>query len=283
MRLPDDHGDGAAAPPVSRRRAWLLVAVVAGGLAGVASPAGRSGAAAAPLVPPDDKRLMARDVTLPGASGPLRAYYVRPAVLRAKAPAVLLVHESRGRTEYVEDVARRLALAGYLALAPDFLSPRGGTPAEAEKARETATALETDQVTADAVAALVWLKGREEGSGKVGGVGFAWGGGIVGRLAVVAPALDAAAVFYGKPPQPKDVAQVRTPLLLHYAQLDQKVAEAVPAFEAALREAGVPFESYLYEGAGASFHNDTAGARFDAEAAKLAWERTLAFLRQRLA
>jgi carboxymethylenebutenolidase len=280
MAFPQGHdGDDAPAPsgPPLGRRAWLAAAA---GIAVAAWPVARAGAA--PLVLADDKRLAARGVTLPGASGPLQAYYARPAVLRGKAPAVLLVHESRGRTEYVEDVARRLALAGYLALAPDFLSPRGGTPAEAERARETATALETDQVTADAVAALVWLKGREEGTGKVGAAGFAWGGGIVGRLAVVAPALDAAAIFYGKPPQAKDVPQVKTPLLLHYAQLDQKVAEAVPAFEAALRDAGVPFESYLYEGAAASFHNDTADAKFDAAAAKLAWERTLAFLKQRL-
>lgn len=238
---------------------------------------------AATQVPPEDKRVVARSIIIAGASGPVKGYYARPATLRAKAPAVLLVHESRGRTDYVEDVARRLAVAGYLALAPDFLSPRGGTPPEAEKERENATNLESDQATADAVAALVWLKGRDEGTGKVAAIGFAWGGGIVGRLAVVAPALDAGVIFYGKPPQPKDVPQIRSPLLLHYAQLDEKVAEAVPAFEAALRQAGLPFESYTYEGAQASFHNDTADAKFNADAAKLAWDRTLAFLKARLA
>jgi carboxymethylenebutenolidase len=244
--------------------------------------AGARDAGAKPLVPEDDKRVVARRLALPGASGPLQAYYARPATLRGKAPGVLLVHESRGRTEYVEDVARRLAVAGYLALAPDFLSPRGGTPAEAEKARELAGALESDQATADAVAALVWLKGREEGSGKAAAVGFAWGGGIVGRLAVVAPTLDAGVVFYGRAPQAKDAGQVKTPLLFHHAADDPKVAEAAPAFEAALKGAGLPFESHTYAGVGSSFHNDTADTKFNAPAAQLAWERTLAFLKQRL-
>jgi carboxymethylenebutenolidase len=130
----------------------------------------------------DDKRIASRTLTLAAASGPLQCYYVRPANLRGKAPAVLLAHESRGRTDYVEDVARRLAVAGYHALAPDFLSPRGGTPAtDADRARELAGGLENDQVAADAVAAMVWLLALPDGNGKVGAVGFAWGGGVVGR------------------------------------------------------------------------------------------------------
>lgn len=271
---PENTDHRAVAGGSLSRRAWLL----AGAALALAGPA-----LAAPQVAPDDKRVVARNIIIPGASGPVKAYYVRPATLRAKAPAVLLVHESRGRTAYIEDVARRFALAGYLALAPDFLSPRGGTPPEAEKERQSATDLESDQATADAVAALVWLKGRDESTGKVGAIGFAWGGGIVGRLAVVAPALDAGVIFYGKPPQAKDAAQIRSPLLLHYAQQDEKVAEAVPAFEAALRQAGLPFESHTYEGAQASFHNDTSETKYKADAAKAAWERTLAFLKARLA
>jgi carboxymethylenebutenolidase len=275
MALSEAEGRGGAGYRMSRR-AWLLMGP--GMVAALAGPA-----VAAPQIPPDDKRVVARNIIIPGASGPMRAYYVRPATLRAKAPAVLIVHESRGRTDYVDDVARRLAVAGYLALAPDFLSPLGGTPPEPEKERENATKLESDQATADAVAALVWLKGRDEGTGKVAAIGFAWGGGIVGRLAVVAPSLDAGVIFYGKLPQPKDVAQIRSPLLLHYAQLDEKAGESVPAFEQALRDAGLPFESYAYNGAHASFHNDTSDQKFNADAAKQAWDRTVAFLKARLA
>lgn len=258
------------------RRAWLVRAVSLATLALVGP------ALAKPLVPEDDKRVIARRLTVTGASGPIQSYYVRPANLRGKAAAVLLLHESRGRSDYLEDVARRLALAGYLVLAPDLLSPRGGTPAEAEKARELASALEGDQVAADAVAALVWLKGQGEANGKVAAVGFAWGGGIAGRLAVLAPALDAAVVFYGKPPQAKDAAQVKAALLFHHAGQDPKTAEAAPAFEAALRQAGVPVESHTYADVQASFHNDTAETKFNAPAAQLAWERTLAFLKARL-
>ena len=270
------------APPDHRglsRRTWLAAtAAVLGGLAAVPARA----ASPKPVVAPDDKRVAARTVTLPGASGPLQAYYVRPAAARGKVPAVLVVHESRGRTDYIEDVARRLAVAGYLALAPDFLSARGGTPPEADKARAAATSLGTDQVTADAVAALVWLKGRDEGTGKVAALGFAWGGGIVARLAAAAPALDAGVIFYGKPPPERDARRIRTPLQLHYAGLDTKDDASVPAFEAVLRADGVPFESYTYDNVAASFHNDTAGSKFNPDAAKLAWDRTLAFLKQRL-
>lgn len=257
------------------RRSCLTVA------AGVLLLPGRAGAK--PLVAPDDRRVLARSVTVPGASGPLQAYYARPTSARSKAPAVLVIHESRGRTDYVEDVARRLAAAGFLALAPDFLSPRGGTPPEADKARAEAASLETGQITADAVAALVWLKSRDEGTGKVGAVGFAWGGNIVGRLAAEAPALDAGVVFYGKPPPPKEAAQIRTPLLFHYAGLDRKDDDAAPAFEGALKAANVPFEAFTYDNVAASFHNDTTGSKFNADAAKLAWDRTVAFLKQRLA
>jgi len=270
------------APPDHRglsRRTWLAATVAAlGGLAAVPVRA----ASAKPVVPPDDKRVAARTVTLPGASGPLQAYYVRPAVAKGKVPAVLIVHESRGRTDYIEDVARRLAVAGYLALAPDFLSPRGGTPPEADKARAAATGLDTDQVTADAVAALVWLKGRDEGTGKVAARGVAWGGGIVARLAAAAPALDAAVIFYGKPPPERDARHIKAPLQLHYAGLNTKDDAAVPAFEAVLRAGNVPFETYTYDNVAASFHNDTAGGRFNADAAKLAWDRTMTFLKQRL-
>lgn len=264
------------------RRSCLRAGAALAGLAAVLPAGGVGRAFAKPLVAADDKRITARTLTLAGASGPLQCYYVRPASLRAKAPAVLLVHESRGRTDYVDDVARRLALAGYLVLAPDFLSPRGGTPGDADRAREAANALENDQVAADAVAAMVWLASVPEGNGKVGAVGFAWGGGVVGRLAVVAPALAAGVVFYARPPQAKDAGQIKAPLLFHHAADDQKALEAVPAFEAALKAAGVPFESHTYAGVGASFHNDTADKKFDAAAAQLAWERTMGFLKGRL-
>ena len=278
MALGRTAGDGRAG--LLGRRSCLRAGAAAVGLAVL--PGGR-GALAKPLVAGDDKRIASRTLTLAAASGPLQCYYVRPANLRGKAPAVLLAHESRGRTDYVEDVARRLAVAGYHALAPDFLSPRGGTPAtDADRAREIAGGLENDQVAADAVSAMVWLLALPDGNGKVGAVGFAWGGSVVGRLAVLAPALAAGVVFYARPPQPKDAAQIKAALLFHHAAEDQKAIEAAPAFEAALKQAGKPFESHTYAGVGASFHNDTADKKFDAAAAQLAWERTLAFLKQRL-
>jgi carboxymethylenebutenolidase len=236
--------------------------------------------AAKPLIAEDDRRVTAREVSLPAASGMLTAYYALPAGARDKVPGVMLIHESRGRTAYVEDVARRLAVSGYATLAPDFLAPAGGTPTEPAKARELTSDLETDQVTADAVAAYVWLKSRDECSGKVAAVGFAWGGGIALRLAVVAQGLDAAVSFYGKPPPGKDAAQIRAPLLLHKAELDEKGGE--DAFEEALRTANHPLESETYPGVEASFHNDTVESRFNATAAQQAWERTLTFLKANL-
>ena len=258
--------------------------VLVGGLAvvGVAHGGGRH-ARSEPLVAENDRRISAQRVTLAGASGPLAAYWVRLASARAKPPAVLLIHESRGLVDYPRDVARRLAVSGMACLAPDLLSPQGGTPAGTEEAKARWDRLVTDQVVADAVACLAWLSAREECSGKLGAVGFAWGGNIVGRLAAVAPTLDGAVIFYGKPPPESDAARIRVPMQVHLAALDTKSAEAEPAFEETLKARGSPVEAYRYANVAASFHNDASTRRFNAEAAQLAWDRTLGFLKGKLA
>lgn len=239
-------------------------------------------AAAQALIAENDRRITARRLTLPGASGPLSAYLVRPANPRARPGSILLVHESSGLNDYVMDVARRLGVAGFEVLAPDFLSPVGGTTDDADEARTRWDRLATDQAVADAVACLPFMKGREGVSGKIAAVGFAWGGGIVARLAGVAPSLSGAVMFYGRPPPPRDAAMVKVPVLLHGAELDQRNLEGVAAFADGLKATNTPFQSFLYPGVGASFHNDGASSKFDAASAQLAWDRTLTFLQERL-
>jgi carboxymethylenebutenolidase len=181
-------------------------------------------------------------------------------------------------------VARRLAADGFMALAVDFLSPMGGTPKDNEdKARDMIGALDQAKVTEDAKAAVAWLKARPDGNGKVGIVGFCWGGGVVGRVAVADPELDAAVVFYGEAPPAEGVAAIKAPLLLHYAGLDQRIDAGIPAFEAALKEHDKTYTLYMYEGVNHAFHNDTSAERYNGAAAKLAWQRTVDFFKANLA
>jgi carboxymethylenebutenolidase len=195
---------------------------------------------------------------------------------------VIVVHENRGLNPHIEDVTRRLATDGFLALAVDFLSPVGGTPTDEDKAREMIGQLDQDQVVADAKAAVEWLKARPDSNGKVGIVGFCWGGGVVGRVATAVPDLAAGVVFYGRVPPLDAVPNIKAPLLLHYAGLDERINADVLAFEAALKAAGKPYTLHMYQGANHAFHNDTSQARYDPAAAKLAWERTVAFFKQQL-
>jgi carboxymethylenebutenolidase len=271
--------------PLPRRVFLRRLAQLAGGGAAAAAllPLLEANYARAELVTVDDPRLAGERVTYPGASGAMRGYLVKPRAAAGKLPAVLVIHENRGLNPHIEDVARRLAVEGFLALAPDGLSPLGGTPADADQARDLIGKLDPAKTRADYLAALTYLAGRPDASGKLGLVGFCWGGGMANQVAVHAPALQAAVAFYGATPGAADVPKIRARLLLHYAGLDTRINAGIPAYEAALKQAGTKYGLYLYEGVNHAFHNDTAGARYDKAAAQLAWSRTVAFFKDALA
>ena len=275
--------DEYAHAPLPRRVFLDRLAALAGGAAAAALilPLLEIDRAAAARVAPDDARIVAARVTYPGKSAEVGGYLARPAAL-GHAGGVIVIHENRGLNAHIEDVARRLALAGYLALAPDLLSALGGTPSDEDKARELIGKLDPDVATGDAMAGVDWLHRHENGNGKAGAVGVCWGGGVVGQVAVNDPTLDAAVVYYGRPPAAEDVAKITAPLLLNYAGLDQRLDALLPAYRAALDKAGATYTLYVYDGADHAFNNDTSPERYNAAAAKLAWDRTLAFLGQNL-
>jgi len=230
-------------------------------------------------VPKDDRRIRTDYVNYPSPEGygSIRAALVRPADARGKLPGVVVVHENRGLNPYIEDVARRLGVAGFLSLAPDELTPVGGYPGNDDKGRELQATLDPKKMIEDFVAAAVYLKSHPECTGKVGVVGFCYGGGVANTLAVRLPDLAAAVPFYGMAPAAADVAKIRAPLLIHYAATDERINAAWPAYEAALKANKVPYTAYIYEGTNHGFHNDTT-PRYDKAAATLAWDRTIEFL-----
>ena len=275
--------DEYAHAPLPRRVFLDRLAALAGGSAAAALllPLLEADRAAAAVVAPDDARVVAARITYPGKSAEVAGYLARPATI-GHSGGVIVIHENRGLNAHIEDIARRLALAGYLALAPDLLSALGGTPSDEDKARELIGKLDPDIATGDAMAGVDWLHRHENGNGKAGAVGFCWGGGVVGQVAVNDQTLDAAVVYYGRPPAAEDVAKITAPLLLNYAGLDQRLDALLPAYRAALDKAGVTYTLYVYDGADHAFNNDTSPERYNAAAAKLAWDRTLAFLAQNL-
>ena len=217
----------------------------------------------------------------PQGSGTMRGYLAEPLGVSGKLPAVVVIHENRGLNPYIEDVARRLAVEGYLALAPDALTPLGGYPNDDEKAAQMFSQLDRAKATEDLLAAVPYLKSRPDCNGRVGAVGFCYGGGIVNMMAVRFPDLAAAVPFYGGQPSAADVSKIKAPLLIHYAALDDRLNAGWPAFEAALKATGVKYQMYMYPGTNHCFHNDTT-PRYDEAAAKLAWSRTLAFFKEHL-
>ncbi|MDJ1157408.1 dienelactone hydrolase family protein [Chelatococcus sp. SYSU_G07232] len=238
--------------------------------------------AQAAVVAETDPRIATRRIAFEGASGRISGYAAW-AHGEARRPAVLVIHENRGLNPHIEDIARRLAVDGFLALAVDFLEPFGGTPADADEARRLFAKLDTGSVVNQARTGLGWLKDHERGNRRAGAVGFCWGGGMVNELATRAEELDAGVAYYGRVPDLTRVARIRCPLLLHYAGLDQRINEGVPAYRAALDAAGVPHAVYMYEGVDHAFNNDTSAERYNEAAARLAWSRTLEFLRKTLA
>ncbi len=217
----------------------------------------------------------------PNGHGEVRGYLVRPAKAEGKLPAVLVVHENRGLNPYIEDVARRVAKAGFMALAPDGLTSVGGYPGNDEKGRELQKTVDGTKLMNDFFAGFEHLLAREDSTGKGGAVGFCYGGGVCNALAVAYPEMSASVPFYGRQAAAEDVPKIQAPLLLHYGELDERVNAGWPAYEAALKEHGKSYAAHIYEGANHGFHNDST-PRYDEKMAKLAWDRTVAFFGEHL-
>ena len=264
---------------LERAQKFAVGGLTAAGLLASLSP----NFAAAQVVPKDDKRIKAEmlDYASPNGYGNMKGYLVRPANATGKLPGILVVHENRGLNPHIEDIARRLALDGYMAFAPDALTPLGGYPGDEDKARELFPKLDQSKTREDFVTAAGLLKNRADCTGKVGVVGFCYGGGMAHTLAVRLPDLAAAVPFYGNHPGAEDAAKVKAPLLIHFAGVDERINAAWPAYEAALKAAGAKYTAHQYAGTQHGFNNDTT-PRFDAAAAKLAWERTMGFFNQTL-
>lgn len=227
-------------------------------------------------VAPDDDSITTdyKDYESPRGAGVMRGYFARPAAVDHKLPGVVVIHENRGLNPYIEDVARRLAVAGFIGFAPDALTPLGGYPGNDDDGRTMQRERDSDEMVEDFVAAVEFLQQHPDCTGTVGAVGFCYGGGVVMRLAVRIPSLAAAVPFYGRHPAPEEAASIQAPLLLHHGGLDERINASWPAFEKALQEADRDYVNYMYEGANHGFHNDTT-PRYDEAAAKLAWDRTV--------
>jgi carboxymethylenebutenolidase len=234
--------------------------------------------AQAQQIPKDDPRL---ETSTQPVTPTMKGYFALPKKRAGKLPGVLVIHENRGLNPHIEDIARRIALDNFVAFAPDALTPVGGYPGDEDKARELFGKLDQKQVHQDFLAAAKWLEARPEVNGKIGAVGFCYGGGIVNFLATQLPELEAAVPFYGGQPPAEDVAKIKAPMLIHYAENDDRINAGIPAFEAALKSAGVKYELYKYAGTQHGFNNDTT-PRFDKAAADLAWKRTIEFFNAKL-
>jgi carboxymethylenebutenolidase len=234
-----------------------------------------------PVVPENDSRLIVSDIAYPSGMGSVRAHFARPKG-DIRLPGVVVIHENRGLVPHIKDVARRVALEGFLAIAPDALSPVGGTPEDVTDVSTLIQKLDREATIKTFVAAAKYLKTHPQSTGKVGVMGFCWGGGMANQIAVNSSDLDAAVSFYGMQPASEDVLKIRASLLLHYAGNDERINQGIAAYEAALKKAHVEYKLYMYPGVEHAFFNDTS-PRYNPEAAKKAWERTISFFKQKLA
>jgi carboxymethylenebutenolidase len=265
------------------RRAFLdRLAALAGSTAAATAllPILQNNYAHAQTVEEADPRITVQTVDIPGAPG-LKGYLAKPKS-GDRLPTVIVIHENRGLNPHIKDVTRRVATDGFIALGLDYLSPMGGTPADEEKGREMIGQLKPADVVAYGRAAVAYLKSLPEGNGKVGAIGFCWGGGAVNNLAVNDPDLSAGVAYYGGQPKAEDVPKIKAAMLLQYGGLDERINAGIPAYEAALKQAGKTYEIHVYEGANHAFNNNTNAARYDKATADLAWSRTLAFLKKHL-
>ena len=277
--LYEKYADGS----LNRRELLKRLAVLSGGTAAAFSLLSQveTKVAMAEVVPKNDPRLHTETVLYPGQSGDVRAYWARPKG-EEELPGVIIIHENQGLNDHIKDVTRRMALAGFLAVAPDALSPLGGTPEDSNEARSRLRELDSQDTIKNFVAAVQYLKTHPLSTGKVGCTGFCWGGGIVNQVVVRSPDLLAAVPFYGRQPASEDVPKIKSSLLLHYAGLDKRINAGIKAFEAALKKASVDYKIYIYEGAGHAFFNDTSESRYHKAAAQLAWKRTIEFFNKKL-
>jgi len=281
MRLFDGyvHGQMSRREFLDRAAAFTTSGVTAAALLGSLAP----DYAFAQQVDPDDKSILAsyKKYASPKGAGVMRGYFVRPAEIRHKLPAVIVIHENRGLNPYIEDVARRLAVSGFIAFAPDALSPLGGYPGDDDAGRALQRQRDRNEMVEDFSAAVAFLVKHPDCTGKVGAVGFCFGGGMVLRLAVRSPELSAGVAFYGRHPAAAEASAVKTPLMLHHAGLDERVNASWPDFKTGLEQAGREFVNHDYADVEHGFHNDTT-PRYDKEAAELAWQRTVEFFTTKL-
>jgi len=277
--------DGLVHGKISRRQFLDRAAAIAtvGASAGAILASLTPDYALAQQVDPDDKSIVVayKKYASPDGAGVMRGYFARPAIVDHKLPAVVVIHENRGLNPYIEDVARRIAVAGFIGFAPDALTPLGGYPGNDDEGRTLMQQRDRGEMREDFVAAVAYLQSHPDCSGKVGSVGFCFGGGVSMFLAVRVSDLNAAVAFYGSHPSPDDAVFIEAPLMIHHGALDERVNAGWPDFEAALKEADCEFEEFTYADANHGFHNDTT-PRFDKTAADLAWQRTIAFFEKNL-
>ena len=250
------------------------------GAAAAIAPLLAANKVSAEVIAADDSRVVAKDVTYAGSKGEMKGYLVHPKDAAGKLGGVIIIHENRGLNPHIRDVARRVALEGFVALAPDFLSPLGGTPADEDKARDMFTNLDPALTAENAEASLTYLAKLDGSNGKVGAIGFCWGGGLVNRFATISPELKAGVAYYGAQPQASDVPNIKAALMLHYAGLDDRINAGIDAYRKELQAGGKTFEIFVYDGVNHAFNNDTSAARYDKKSADLAWGRTVEFLKK---
>jgi carboxymethylenebutenolidase len=268
---------------LDRREFFKRLTILTGSIAGAIAlmPLLESKNAKAEVVPKDDLRLNTEYIKYPGATGDVRAYFVKPKG-DGKLPGVVVIPEIYGLVPHVEDVTRRLALEGFVAMAPDPLTPLGGTPEDPDKARSLTQSLDNQSTIQNYVAAVKYLKTHPVSTGKIGAIGFCWGGGMANQLAVNSPDVLAVVPYYGPQPAFEDVPKIKASLLLHYAGVDERINKGIPVFEEALKKTSINYKIYMYEGAQHAFNNDANPARYNKEAAQLAWQRTVSFLKEKL-
>ena len=268
---------------LDRREFLRRLSVLAGSTAAAITllPLLEDNNAKAEIIPKDDPRLYTEHIKYPGATGEVLAYLARPKG-DEKIPGVVVIHEIYGLVPHIEDVTRRIALEGFLVMAPDALSPLGGTPEDPNQARSLMQKLDSQSTIQNYVAAVRYLKTHPGSTGKVGVVGFCWGGEMANQVAVNSPDVLAVVPYYGRQPASEEVPKIKASLLLQYAGLDEGINKGIPAYEEALKKASIDYKIYMYEGAQHGFNNDANPARYNKEAAELAWKRTLSFLREKL-